>query len=213
MNLKREVSGATPTVTVNAVGTETYHTAVTTLNYVGITVAAGSHLALVLTINFGSSTVSGVTAVWDSGGSNQAMTQIVIRQSAQASSVIFGLRNPTAGNKTLLISWTGSSELYVAAVSFAGVNQTSDGAAFPHSNSGINAQTIAITSANGNKVVGCQASGSSQGNTTGTQLYNDHTSGVIINAQGEYDNGAASVTIGSTSGTNATLVAVDVAAG
>lgn len=201
-------------VTVNgAVGAKTYQNAVTTKD-ITFTVSAGANLALVLTLNFGNSAVSGITAVWDQGGTNQSMTQIVISQSPPASSVIFGLRAPTVGNNlTLRISWTTVSEVFIAAICFAGVNQTSDAAAFPHTatSAGAGAATVTITSATGNICVAAEASGVGQGTATGTLIYSDSVSGTFINAMANYDNGAASLAIGNT-GANTTIVAVDVAA-
>ena len=137
------------------------------------------------------------------------MAELVTISSAQGTSVIFGLRAPVSGNKTLTITWTGSAEVFAAAISFANVNQTSDGAAFPHTASGQNAATVALASATGHMVVGCQASGSVQGTQTGTSIYSDSASGTVINGQAEYGPGGASVAVGS-SGINATIAAFDV---
>ncbi len=206
-------------VTVNgSVGAETYINAVTTKDYT-FTVASGSNLALVLTLNFGSNAVSGITAVWDQGGTNQSMTQLVLAQNVSpgvGSSAIFGLRNPTVGSSlTLRVSWTTTSEVFIAAICFAGVDQTSNVAAFPHTASYTVAgsgQTVSLTSATGNMVVGCQTATGSQGTPTGTTIYDDHFSGAIINAQAEYDNGASSVNVGSSGVINQSIAAVDVAA-
>jgi hypothetical protein len=199
-------------VTVNgSVGSETYHAATTSLNYTGTTVIAGPNLALVLTLNFGSGAVTSISCTWDSGGSNQSMTQLVAQSGGQVTSAIFGLRNPIPGNKTLAVSWTGPAEIFAAAICFAGVNPTSDAAAFPHTAQNTSAATVALTSAAGNMVVGCQGSGGAQGTPTGTTIYDDHTSGAVINAQAEYDNGAATVNVGSTV-SSIVVVAVDVGA-
>lgn len=199
-------------VTLNgSVGTKVYQSAVTTKDFT-FTVSSGSNLALIVTLNFGS-IVSGVSITWDQGGTNQAMTQLV-GQFAAAPSVIFGLRNPAVGTLTGRVSWTVVSEVFIEPTCWAGVNQSSDGAAFPNSAnsaSGTSASTINVTSATGDIVVGCESSTISQGTSTGTLLFDDHASGAIINAMAQYDSGASSVTIGN-SGSNSSLAAIDIAA-
>lgn len=198
-------------VAVDSVGTKFYQNAVTTKD-VTFTVSAGSNLALMAVLNFGSSPTS-ITVTWDQGVTAQAMTQLVSKGTALGAQVstIFGLRAPTVGTLTARISWTGSSEIFGSFIQLSGVEQSSDGAAFPHTNSAESASTINVTSAVGNLVIACESSGSGQGTATGTLIYDDHTSGAIINAMAEYDVGAASVTIGN-SGSNSTIAGVDVVA-
>ena len=205
-------------VTLNAAGTETYHAATTSLDYTGITVAAGANRALILTLSFGtgptSVTPTSLTAVWDNGGTNQSMSYIIDGGAGFVlgrNCFLFGLVAPTTGNKTLHIAWTNSCEIFPCAIAFNGVNQTGGATSFAHSAFASGANTVTITSATGNKVVACQAATVAQGTPTGTQLFDDHANGSFINAQGEYDNGAATVAIGS-SGTNSPVVGVDVVA-
>lgn len=197
-------------VSVDSVGTKFYQNAVTTKD-VTFTTTSGTNTALVLVLNFGGSPTS-ISVTWDQGGTNQAMTQIVSKDAGGARiSTIFGLRAPTVGtNLTGRISWTGSSEIFGAFIQLSGVDQTSDGAAFPHTQVGSTA-TISVTSATGNIVIACESSGAGQGTSTGTLIYDDHTSGAVINAMAQYDAGAASVTIGN-SGLNDTICGVDIAA-
>src|SRR5260221_7801876 len=97
-------------------------TGVTSISAVpGVTVGSGANRALVVLLRFGSNSnviPSGLTVTWDSGGTNQALTQIPNTSAGQndnggtnqTSCVAFGLVAPTPGNKTLLVSWTGSRD-------------------------------------------------------------------------------------------------------
>lgn len=207
------IVGARPpsgsTVTVLDVGTKAYQNAVTTKDYT-MTVSSGSNRALLLTLNFGA-IVSSISATWDFGGTAQTMTQLVLKTTAY-SSAVFGLRAPTAGtNLTLRVSWTTTAEVFIAGISFTNVDQTDDAHAFPHTANGSLVSTVSITSAIGNQVVGCETAGTGQGTATGTLIYDDHTSGSLINAMANYDNGASSVTFGNSGLNNNTIAAVDVA--
>ncbi len=205
-------AGGGTTVTVNGtVGSKVYQNAVTTKDYT-FTVSSGSNLALLVTLNFGSILVSSVSATWDQGGTNQAMTQIVtISQGAGiGTSAIFGLRAPTVvASGTLRVSWTTISEVFIAAICLAGVSQTSDGSAFPNTATATSGSTVNVTSAAGDLVVACESAGTGQGTATGTLIYDDHLSGAVINAMANYDTGSATVAIGN-SGSNATIAATDI---
>lgn len=197
-------------VTLNPpVGTETYQNAVTSKTFT-YTVSPGSNLALAVTLNFGAA-VSGVSVVWDDGGTNQSMTQVALIN-PNPTSAVFGLRNPTVGTKLGRVSWTGLSEVFIAPICFSTVDTSADAAAFPHTatHGPGAASTILITSDVGHMVVGTQASSAAQGTQTGTSIYSDQVSGAVINAQAEYDTGAPTVNIGST-GLNQTIAAIDVA--
>jgi hypothetical protein len=62
-------------------------------------------------------------------------------------------------------------------------------------------------------IVGCQSQISPASTQTGTSIYDDPFSGAVINGQAEYDNGAATVTVGSSNAhDNHTISAVDVGA-
>lgn len=201
------------TVSVDATGTKSYFTSSTSVNYTGLTVGSGSNRALVVSLEFDTNgTVSGISATWDNGGTNQSMTQLAfIDNGGTRPSALFGLVNPTSGNKTLHVSWTTATPVFVVGMSFAGVVQTSAATAFPHQATNTNVATVSVTSATGNMVMGSAATGGSLAGITGTTIYSDNTSGSIINAFANYDNGAASVTIGEGSSVD-TIVATDIAA-
>lgn len=124
--------------TIDAVGTQQGSidaTAVTSFNYTGITVGSGSNRALIWagTVNYSNiSQPVGLTAVWDPTGANQSMTMVadVIDSDSTDHYFIFALRNPASGNKTLAFSWTPGNSIAGNCMSFAGVEQSSDAAAF-----------------------------------------------------------------------------------
>jgi hypothetical protein len=124
------------------------------------------------------------------------MTNLGTVTSGSGAIALFGLRNPTAGNKTLHLTWTGSTQITTSAISFSGVNQTSDGAAFTNFNSATNAApiSVAVTSATGNIVVGGFVSAANFSSVSGTQVFIDNTCAVNA-AAANRDAGAASVTI------------------
>lgn len=205
-------------------------TKVTSFNYTGITVGTGSNRALIFVVTIGDDVTAaptGITATWDSGGSNQAMTLIISQADpstpANGNQVfIFGLRNPTSGNKTLALSWTNNAWIGGNAVSFTGVEQSNDGAAFPHTNTASTITntpvSIIITSATGNWTVGGYVT------QNGTDSPNHHSFlqsdilGLFTNDNifAQDNTGAALVTFTDTFGFNFQgwgAAAVDIAAG
>src|SRR5882757_895390 len=94
-------------------------TLITSFNSTAITVGTGSNRALVcvVTVNvFSATQPTGLTAVWDSGSTNQSMSLIASGTDQNTNGnnnkvYIFGLRNPTSGNKTLAFSWTNSASI------------------------------------------------------------------------------------------------------
>ncbi len=113
-------------VVFNSAGTA-QHTTVdsTSFNYTGITVGSGANRALVFAVTFMAS-VTGVTAVWDQGGTNQAMEFIGSQKQNQWDVWIywFALVNPTPGNNTLAVNWTTAVAAAFEAADFEGVDQT-----------------------------------------------------------------------------------------
>lgn len=198
-------------VSVEAVGTKLYNgAAVTSQNYTGITVGSGSHRALAVLINFDNAgmVVSAVSAVWDSGGTNQSMTQLVA--GLVEIPYIFGLAAPISGNKTLALSWSGASRIFVDAVSFINVDQTGGATSFPGAQVGSAVATLTVPSAAADMVICCGGGGTPIGTLTGTILYSDNVNGNFINAFASYDVGASpNQTIGS-SATQGSIVACDV---
>lgn len=140
-----------------SVGTPASFASATSVNYTGITVAAGSDRALVCTIGFEQNATS-ITFTWDSGGTNQAMTSVNSQKEDTWPRYIyiFGLLAPTTGNKTLAISWTTSASGRVNCVAFDGVLQTNIAAAFTNAanSSGNSANpSQAITTSSGDATV------------------------------------------------------------
>jgi hypothetical protein len=189
-------------VAVDATGTlKDSTTNVTSLSYTNITVGSGSNrgLILFLCINGGGSAPTGVTATWDSGVTNQAMTQRVTVANASNNSnlYVFALRNPVSGAKTLAISWTNTANVSACAISFTGVDQTSDAIAFPNTNSATGNGTsasVVITSATGTIPValGVCIGTSTLAAANQTQIYID--TAVVADNGGQRATGAASVT-------------------
>jgi len=205
-------------ITVNATGSKLWQgTAVTSQTYTGITIAAGTHIALVVTLGWDApaTTPTAMTMTWDSGGSNQAMTRIITSDTgshAGSNSELWGLVNPAVGNKTLALSWTSASRVFISSMAFNGVDQTGGVTSFPNSVFSASATTVSVASAGGRKVMCCGVSNSYPGAITGTTIFYDGTSGTVVYAYANYDNGATSVPIGSASG-NGPVVATDIRAG
>jgi hypothetical protein len=202
-------------VLVNAVGSKLYTASGTSATYTGITIAAGSNRALVVTISWDgpATTPTAMSMTWDSGGTNQAMTRIVTSDPGGhtgTQSELWGLVNPVVGNKTLAMSWTSAAHGFISSIAFNGVDQTGGATSFPNSTSSTSAMTLTVTSATSDFVVCCCGTGAGM-SPTGTIIFTDGVSGSTINAYANYDNGAASVVIGGV-GAGA-IVATDVKAG
>lgn len=123
----------------------------------GLTVAAGSNIALVLAVIFRAN-VSTISAVWDSVGANQSLTQINSQKQNTWSQYVylFGLLNPATGNKTLSLSWTTSCNVAACLIALNGVEQGSIAAAFTNpanANAWDANPTVNITTANGDATV------------------------------------------------------------
>lgn len=201
------VAAAAGGVTVNATGTKTYQgSAVTSLNYTGLTVAAGTNTAIVLAITWDTagSTPTGITAIWDSVGANQALTQIVAKDTVGVipSTSLWGLAGEhgavATGNKTLSLAWTGSSKLFVVAMAFDGVNQTGGTTSFPNSTGANTVTTVSVSATASDKLMASGTAGSAISGLTGTTIYVDNVSGSTVNASANHDVGNAG-TIGASS--------------
>jgi hypothetical protein len=128
------------------------------------------------------------------------MTQLIsYSQASGGTVVIFGLRNPTRGNKTLSCATSGPAQQYLHVSSYNNVNQTSDGAAFPYNHgAGGTGNTVSnpVTSATGDMVVDAGVdSGYNFSAPTGTILFND-IGGATRDAAASYNPGSATVTVG-----------------
>jgi len=135
-------------------------TSVTTISNANLTVGAGSNRGLIAVVSWnGTVTLSAPVAHWDTAGTNQLMTQIgstITNAAIDQHLALFGLVAPTSGNKNLTVSWTGASGVYLSAIAFTGVDQTSAAVAFPHFNNAVGTTSpasVAITSATGNETV------------------------------------------------------------
>jgi hypothetical protein len=163
---------ATPTSPVT-------HTAMT----VGAALSNGALIAILSSAdpNFFSS----ITSIhWDSTGTNQAMTAIPsasISDAGVASSIMYGLLNPTAGNKTFSVSFSGfPNGLIIELISFSGVLQTSIAAAFPHGASAkdvtgtSSTASLTVTSPTGDIAIAAHANDTGATFTTisGTTIFN-----------------------------------------
>lgn len=185
-------------VAVDATGTEQHASSVALLDYTGITVGSGSNRALIVIFGIDAGTLAtGVSATWDNTGTPQTMTQIasITNAGSVTSTYVYGLRNPTAGNKTLRIAWTNSNEISACAISFTGVDQTSDALAFPHSNTSTGSSataSLAITSATGNIPVTSVTTINVPSAPNQTQIYLNTT---LVDSYGaQRGTGAATVT-------------------
>jgi hypothetical protein len=195
-------AGGSP-VTLDVKGTE-LRTAnnVNSASYTNLTIGSGN--GLIVVINYENKLISGTSVVWDSGGSNQAMTKLVSQVNNANSLVeIWGLRAPIAGNKTLAVSWTTLGQAMIAGISFNNVNQASDAAAFPVSSrvsgnpSGTTLPTLDVPSASGHQVVGIigQNGNNLSAPTPGTFIFTDNA-GAGGNGAAQFADGAATVTLG-----------------
>lgn len=116
-------------VALNDSGTRSASSITTTsVDLTTLTVSAGSNLGLIVFTfhKFTSAFVTSVTAAWDNAGTPQAMTSAGIANGTgvHARTQAWYLANPTPGNKTLHIEWTGNSTAIVVAMGLSGVSQT-----------------------------------------------------------------------------------------
>lgn len=198
---------ASSSVALDAAGTEHFVApAATSYNYTGITVGTGSHRALVVTLQFDSnSDPTGVSATWDSGGTNQAMTLIKsLDKNGDGSgggcvNQLWGLVAPTSGNKTLAIA-TSSSRFFVSAISFTGVNQTGGTTSFPNATGAVAVETVNITTVAGDYAMCACSCGGTISTVLGTELFIDNSGSVIAAAADYASASGSSVTLGISSG-------------
>lgn len=189
--------GLPVTVTFDANATSFVHVVgVTTVANSNLTIGTGNNRALIAQLSF-DTLVTGVTCNWDSGGTPQSMTLIDTVNNAGSRRVdLWGLVNPTSGNKTLTCNWTGSSEANLNALSFTNVNQTGGTISFPNSvtNTGTSTTvTNTVSSTTSDAVVdSVNNNGASLSSPTQTQTYLTTTGS--ISSGGSRSAGASSVT-------------------
>lgn len=121
-----------------------------------LTISGGlTKSAMVCQVNLSLQTPTTEVVSWDLVGANQLMTLIVARNTSSGTgrAELWGLINPTAGNKSVLYTAVGTSDIDINCVSWQGVDATGGATSFPHSTSAIGtsaAPSVTITSAVGN---------------------------------------------------------------
>lgn len=173
-----------------------------------ITIGSGSNRAVVFQIslaNSGSAAPSVSSVVWDSGGSNQNAAVITGTPGTHTDTSfkrteLWGLIAPASGNLKLVVTLSGTtSDAYVSAVSYTGVDQTGGATSFAHGTTAggtSTSPTFNVTSASGNAVVGTWTTDQAAISTaSGTSVYIDNASGGFSSAAANYDIGAASVAL------------------
>jgi hypothetical protein len=101
--------------------------AATSISSSNLTVGTGANRAVVMQIGFSSALVTGISATWD----GIAMTLIASVANGLGGLVaLFGIVNPASGAKSLSVSWTGSSDAKMNAVSWINVSQVGGSTTF-----------------------------------------------------------------------------------
>jgi hypothetical protein len=156
---------------------------------------------------------SAVTAVWDSGGTNQSMTLIKSFSGTPGTIYVFGLLAPTTGSKTLKVSWTFQGNALVAVAGLTGVDQSAISTSFTSFTTSGAAATasVAVTTATNNGAfaiglddnAGASASG---GSNTVINLTNFIANVGDAIAHYQVTSGAGSVTLSYTPGGGANWI-------
>ena len=153
-------------VTVDATATlaSSPNTAVTTITNSSLTVGAGATALLAILVTDGFTTnPTSIVVKWDNAGTPQTMTSVASRQSTNSNILLnlYGLVNPTAGNKNLTATWTTGVPAMLDAISFNGTITTSVATAFLHAATNLGTSgspSQPLTSAVGNIAVACEGS-------------------------------------------------------
>ncbi len=145
-------------VSLNSLGTPDHAGSAVTTHDAVITVNAGSNIALLLQIAFDLSTPTGVGAVWDPLGANQAMSLITSAAFDGSNGLlqIWGLVNPTPAASHVTISWTNATDLAAVAVALNGVNQTGGASSFTEqaaTNGNSTTPSITVTASSGDETM------------------------------------------------------------
>lgn len=191
-------ANASPTSqTANGVNGLTGFTTTTSL----LTVGSGSNRALIIPVNLSLVSASSVACVWDTGGTNQAMTLSSSQSFAAGGwAGIFTLVAPTSGAKNAKVTWNNAtSDIIVGGTSWTSVDQTGGATSFPHAtNSTGTAPTmpaLVITSAVGNATMACVTTAGTPSAPTQTETYLNVTP-TNESGDGTRAAGAATVTHG-----------------
>lgn len=187
-------------VTLNANNSaHTHATDITQLDNGNLTIAAGTKTALIAKIHISNSTTPTITSVqWDIAGTPQAMTLITsIANGNEGRTYIYGLLNPTTGNRTCRMALSGlTSEVFFNLTAYDGVEDSSFGAAFIAATPATGTSTtpsITISSATGDMTVAAVTGPQVLSSPTQTQTHLDN-GGAATSAGGSRAVGAASVT-------------------
>jgi hypothetical protein len=202
-------------VTVDQTGTpQLSGSSITSFDFTGMSVSSGlTNSALVISVlqTQAGGAIGTVAATWDNAGTPQAMTLIANVAVSSQTVWLFGLRAPHAGaGLTCHVTWNGNSQVSVNGISFFNVNQTSDAAAFPNSNTNSGSGTtasVAVSSAAQHIAVASHSSTFGFSSNSGTLWPTG--GGIDFGGRGNYDVGAASVTLTAT-GPSGTLVSVGI---
>lgn len=186
---------------------------VTSLTINTMTVGSGANRNMIVILHDLGALVSGMSVTWDSGGSNQALSLIQSRTNGTQQIQQWGW-DPAggtlvSGNKTLLISWTGTTQMIAAAMDVTGVDSSSFANAFNNTGADFFGSTGAtvtstVTSAIGDMPIACFDSSSSLITLTSpTQTEFANGQGSVGTMEDQYAAGAASVSFSITpSGTS-----------
>ena len=187
-------------------GDATSGTAVQTFTYNQLTIGTIPCTALVVILNFALKTVAGFTCTWNGVSCTAIPGASGIDAGANGFVQLFGLLSPASGNKSLVVNWTGVTQLTVSALSFKGVNQTDIATAFPNGTSATGSSlstSLTITSALDHAVVASHVNpGNAWTAVNNNQIFVDNTP-ALIDCAANWATGAATVnmTATATSGT------------
>jgi hypothetical protein len=149
----------------------------TSITNINQTVGAGltnGILTVFLVVGSNSTPPTGMTAVWDNGGTNQSMTAVPGSPAINGNESIFAfsLLNPTSGNKNLTLTWTGSiGGALTQACSFQGASGVAN---FNSANGGV-PQTVAITAGSNDMAFAAFSSTANFTSTAPTQVNFDNS--------------------------------------
>lgn len=185
-----------------------------------LTVGVGTNRGLIVQLGFSLTTISGVTIVWDSGGTNQTVTAITGAacngSGGNVRAMLAGLVAPTSGAKTLKVTWTGTSDVELNALSWTGVDQTGGVTSFPHGtcvNGASSVPSVTITSAVNNATVETNTNDFILETTPSkTQTYADATPATIAGAGSRAAGAASNVHSWGDSATNWAAAGTDILA-
>jgi hypothetical protein len=177
-------------VSLNAAGTKLYQASGTSLSYTGLTIAAGTNIALVVEVLWDSSSTfgTGMSMTWNGVALGFIGTNYDTAGGNRHE--LWGLVNPATGNRTLAMSWTGSVPVFVSTVAFNNVDQT--GGTFTFENMDFSVASSLTLGSNTTDMLVSTVSGSA-GMAAGslTPIFIDTSSGAVINAAAGYAAGAS----------------------